>query len=85
VANLTQGGSRGGLVKKCKLSFHRSSHDGAVYAWYVITFFILLSNGECHGLGTSQVNSSQRFLSGGLVKDSVCSGINPLKDKKTEL
>ena len=39
----------------------------------------VLSNGECHGLGTSQVNNSHLFLSGGTVYDSLINVFIPLE------
>lgn len=46
---------------------------------------LLLSRGACHGFGTFKLNNSHRFLSGGIVYDSVISVFIPLKRKQCVL
>ena len=49
---------------------------------YLFLSVVLLSRGACQGFGTFMLNSSHRFLSGGIVYDSVISVFIPLKWNK---
>lgn len=65
------------------------------YSWIHFLFFyyhcgkknilkstVILSSGACQGFGTFMLNNSHRFLSGGMVYDSVISVFIPLWIKK---